>query len=167
MGEAVRRVRVEPLTENGWAPFGWIPVPDTDRRDGTMRLAFVWDDVHVNFIGHDLDEVASVDGGLRCDEFFRHDTHTQVLMPLDSDAVIAVAPAAIDFSDVAHAARVKAFVMRPQEAVVLHRGTWHWGPFPIGTPRVTLFNVQGLRYPEDNARVDLAAMGLSIDILTS
>ncbi len=167
MGLSAQRVRAEPLTEAGWAPFGWIPVPDTDRRDGTNRLAFDWDDVHVNLISHNLDEVAAIPGGLRCDEFFRHDTHTQVLMPLDSDAVIAVGPAAVDFSDAAHPDQVRAFVVHRLEPLVLHRGTWHWGPFPIGTPRVTLFNVQGFRYADDNATVDLAARGMSVDILTS
>lgn len=167
MGEATRRVRAQRLTEAGWAPFGWIPVPDTDPRDGASRLAFDWADAHVNFIGHHVDEVAPVEGGLRCDELFRHDTHTQVLMPLDGDAVIAVAPAPIDFSESGHTEEVRAFLLHPQETVVLHRGTWHWGPYPIGRELVTLFNVQGLRYSEDNARVDLAAKGLSIEILTA
>lgn len=166
MGKAARRVWAAPLTEVDWAPFGWIPLPNTDSRDGAERLSFEWDDVHVNLIGHDLDEVASIEGGLRCDALFRHRTHTQVLMPLDGDAVIAVANAAIDFSEARHADQVKAFVLQTHEAVVLHRGTWHWGPFPIGSRRVTLFNVQGLRYREDNSSVDLAGRGLSVDVLT-
>lgn len=165
-GEAGRRVRATPLTEADWAAFGWIPVPDTDSRDGTHRLAFEWDDVHVNLISHGIDEVTSVAGGLRCDALFRHRTHTQVLMPLDSDAVIAVARATVAFSEAADADQVRAFTLRPQEAVVLHRGTWHWGPFPIGSRRVTLFNIQGLRYREDNDSVDLAGKGMSIDVLT-
>ncbi len=47
---------------------------------------------------------------------------------------------------------------------MLHRGTWHWGPFPIEADEVRLFNVQGLRYAEDNRCVDLAAKGLSVDV---
>ena len=31
-------------------------------------------------------------------------------------------------------------------------------------PKVRLFNVQGLRYAEDNRRVDLAAKGLSVEV---
>ena len=148
-----------------WEPFGWIPLPDTDPRDGSHRLAFDWSDAHVNLVAHTLDEVVSVEGGLRCDVLYRHDTHTQVLMPLDSDAVLAVAPAGIDFSHPTDADQVRAFLLRPQETIVLHKGTWHWGPFPLGADRVTLFNVQGLRYPEDNTSVDLAGKGLSIDVL--
>ena len=40
------------LSEEAWAPFGWLPVADTDPRDGEHRLSFAWDDVHVNIIGH-------------------------------------------------------------------------------------------------------------------
>ena len=48
--------------------------------------------------------------------------------------------------------------------MVLHRGTWHWGPFPVDADSVRLFNVQGLRYAEDNACVDLAARELDVDV---
>ncbi len=47
---------------------------------------------------------------------------------------------------------------------MLNRGTWHWGPFPIEGPEVRLFNVQGLRYAEDNRCVDLAGKGLAVDV---
>jgi hypothetical protein len=153
------------LTEAAWQPFGWLPRADTDLLDGTERLAFDWDDVHVNLIAHTLDEVAAVDGGLRCDVLYRHDTHTQVLMPLDSDAVVAVARSTVEFADADDAAGVEAFLLRPQESIVLFKGTWHWGPFPVGAGRVTLFNVQGLGYAEDNRSADLAGRGLSVDVL--
>ena len=159
------RVKAVELTGEDWEPFGWIPVPDTDPRDGTHRLAYEWADVHVNVIGHTLDEVTPIDGGLRCDVLYRHDTHTQVLMSLDADAVVAVAPAAVDFSAPDDVSRVRAFLLHPLEPFVLHRGTWHWGPFPVGADRVQLFNVQGLRYAEDNASVDLARKGMSVDVL--
>jgi len=47
---------------------------------------------------------------------------------------------------------------------VLHRGTWHWGPFPDGGPEVRLFNVQGLRYAEDNRSVEPELEGLSVEV---
>jgi hypothetical protein len=49
--------------------------------------------------------------------------------------------------------------------VVLHRGTWHWGPYPLAAEAVRLFNVQGLRYREDNESVDLEAIEASVDVL--
>jgi len=154
----------EPLTEAAWSPFGWIPVADTDPRDGEHRMTFEWADAHVNLIGHALAEVPETGRGLRCDMLFRHDTHTQSLMSLDVEAVIAVAPAGVEFGDERDAESIRAFRIRPLEPLVLHRGTWHWGPFPIHAPEVRLFNVQGLRYAEDNRRMDLAAKGLSVEV---
>ena len=38
----------EPLTANAWAPFGWLPLPDTDAADGDQTLEFAWADAHVH-----------------------------------------------------------------------------------------------------------------------
>ena len=92
-----RAVAPEPLTETGWSPFGWLPVPDLDPRDGQQTMTFEWADAHVNLIGHARAEVPETPGGLRCEMLFRHDTHTQALMPLNVPAVIVVAPAALDY----------------------------------------------------------------------
>ena len=159
-----RAVRAESLTEAAWAPFGWLPVADTDPRDGEHRMTFAWADAHVNLIGHRRAEVPETDHGLRCEMLFRHDTHTQALMPLNVPAVIAVAPAGTEFEVAADVDSIRAFRIEPLDALVLHRGTWHWGPFPIDGDEVRLFNVQGLRYAEDNRCVDLAAKGLAVDV---
>jgi ureidoglycolate hydrolase len=154
----VRMVRLEarPLTPDVWAPFGWLPVADTDPADGAHTLRFEWSDPHLNVIAHAYDEVEHTDGGAVCGVMYRHATHTQALVPLNVDAVIAVAPAALDFSEAAHLGGICAFALHPQDTLVLHQGTWHWGPFPVGPEPVQLLNVQGLRYAEDNASVDLA-----------
>ena len=115
-------------------------------------------------IGHRRDEVPEVPDGLRCQVLFRHVTHTQVVMPLDVDAVVVVAPPGLDMVDAADVDQVQAFVLPKLSAIVLHRGTWHWGPYPIGAESVELFNVQGLRYREDNASVDLEALGAPLDV---
>jgi len=160
VSEQHRKVSPEPLSEEAWAPFGWLPVADTDPRDGEHRLSFAWDDVHVNIIGHARAEVPETGDGLRCQMLFRHDTHTQTVMSLDVPAVIAVAPAARDFSAAADLDSIRAFRLEPLQPVVLHRGTWHWGPFPMAADTVRLFNVQGLRYAE----VDLTARNLEVDV---
>ncbi len=165
MAIAPRKVRPEVLSEEAWAPFGWLPVADTDPRDGEHRLSFAWDDVHVNIIGHARAEVPETGDGLRCQMLFRHDTHTQAVMSLDVPAVLVVAPAARDFSAAADLDSIRAFRLGALQPVVLHRGTWHWGPFPVAADAVRLFNVQGLRYAEDNACVDLASRGFDIDVL--
>ncbi len=167
MGDDTRRIEPAPISEAAWQPFGWLPVLDTDPRDGTARLAFEWQDAHVNLIGHRRDEVPARDGVLRCEVLYRHLTHTQVLMPLDVDAVIAVAPAGSDPTTPSGAEGIRAFKLLVQQSIVLAQGTWHWGPFPVAAPSVRLFNVQGLRYAEDNDAADLAAAGTAVDVVVS
>ena len=151
----VMSITAEPLTAKAWAPFGWLPVDDTDPRDGDHDLEFAWGDPHVNVIAHTYDEVHHTDGGAICEVLYRHDTHTQTLMVLNAPAIVVVAPAAVDFSEATHLDTVRAFRLEPQDALVLARGTWHWGPFPVDAPVVKLFNVQGRRYAEDNASISL------------
>jgi ureidoglycolate hydrolase len=149
-------ITADELTTPVWEPFGWLPRADTDPRDGDDTLHFEWADAHLNTIEHTSEEVDHTADGLRCAVMFRHDTHTQVLTPLDTRSVLAVAPASVDFSAPADAASIRAFVVEPGATLVLHPGTWHWGPFPVPpATSVRLLNVQGRRYAEDNASVDV------------
>ena len=150
-------LRAGALTSEEWAPFGWLPVLDTDPADGEHTLSYEWGDPHLNVITHAANEVEHTADGRVCDRLYRHDTHTQALMALNCDAVLAVAPASTTFTDAADLASIRAFVVRRSEVLVLHRRTWHWGPFPLGNEPVRLLNVQGRRYAEDNASADLAA----------
>ena len=151
-------VRAERLSSAAWARFGWLPLADTDPADAELDYEFAWGDAHVNVISHAPDEIERVGDALVCDRFFRHDTHTQVLLPLDEESVIAVAPASARFSSREDLADVRAFVLQPLAGVTLFRGTWHWGPFPTGDAPVHLWNVQSKRYTEDNACADLTAL---------
>ena len=98
---------------------------------------------------------------------FRHFTHTQALLVLNCDAVVVVAPAGTEFASPSDVEQLKAFRLRPLDSLVLHRATWHWGPFPISEPRVDLYNVQGLRYAEDNDCCRLADLGASVEVITA
>lgn len=155
-------IRAQPLTSAAFGPFGWLPVADTDPGDGERRLEFEWGDPHLNVISHGPEEVARSEAGLVCERMFRHATHTQALLVLDVDAVIAVAPAGADLARPGEIDQVRAFSLRPLDALVLDRGTWHWGPFPVGDEAVHLYNVQGRFYERDNDSVDLSSCGLVI-----
>jgi ureidoglycolate hydrolase len=166
---ATTSLRAEPLTADAFAPFGWLPVADTDPADADHILHFEWADPNLNVIAHYPDEVQhSATGAPLCDVLYRHATHTQALMPLNVRAVLAVAPADVTFNGAADLATVRAFELAPLDVFVLHRGTWHWGPFPLGSEPVRLLNVQGLRYAEDNDSVDLPERtGTVIEVLTA
>ncbi|MHB1987128.1 MAG: ureidoglycolate lyase [Acidimicrobiales bacterium] len=166
MQDVFHSIEAEPFDSQAWEPFGWIPRADTDPRDGESRLDFSWGDVHVNHIAHTADEITHTHRGLRCDMLFRHHTHTQALLVLNSFAVMAAAPAACSFKTAADADQVRAFVLQPHDSFVLAKGTWHWGPFPVGSSRVDLFNVQSLRYAEDNDCARLDQLRASLEIVT-
>jgi ureidoglycolate hydrolase len=165
---ATRRIEIaaQPFDAEAWKPFGWVPAEDTDPVDRLLTYEFTMGDPHVNVIAHTYDEVEHTDRGPVCDRLYRHDTHTQTLMPLNVDSVVVVAPADVDFSAPEHLDSVRAFVLHPLDRLTLHRGTWHWGPFPLGHETVRLFNVQGKRYADDNAHVDLPARaGATFEVL--
>ncbi|MFM8303914.1 MAG: ureidoglycolate lyase [Actinomycetota bacterium] len=160
------RITTEVLSAAAFAPFGWLPVDDTDPADGLHSLTYAWGDPHCNVIAHAYDEVVHTEAGTLCTRLYRHDTHTQVLMPLNVDAIVAVAPAATGFADPADLDQIRAFHLRPLDAVVLHPGTWHWGPFPQGPEPVRLLNVQARGYQDDNAHVDLPeALGTAVEVV--
>jgi ureidoglycolate hydrolase len=159
------QIKAEPLDGQGWSSFGWIPVRDTDPRDGLSRLVFEWGDAHLNIISHRLEELVQTDTGLVCDNMSRHLTHTQALLVLNCLAVIAVAPPSSQLSGPEDLDQVRAFLLSPLDSFVLHQGTWHWGPFPVSDPQVDLFNIQGWRYAEDNDNVKLAGRGAAFEVV--
>jgi ureidoglycolate lyase len=165
MAVDVHVLKAAPLTEHRWAPFGWLPVRDTDPRDGQSRLEFAWADAHLNIIGHFTNEVPHVTGGLVCQMLFRHLTHTQAIMVLDNDALMVVAEPGTSFTAPGDLDALRAFHLTAKDAFVLHRGTWHWGPFPVTAGEVTLYNIQGRRYSEDNESCDLTAIPRVVEVL--
>jgi ureidoglycolate hydrolase len=150
----MRSVTLEPIeaTATSFAPFGVLPPDEGDGRP-TADLEFLQNDGWVNYIGHSLDEIEVKDGRLRCELLNRHDTHTQTLMPISADAVVVVAPPDHDFSRPEHFEAVRAFALPRLTCVHLHRGTWHWGPYPVDTDFVRMLNIQGRGYPNDNGIV--------------
>jgi ureidoglycolate hydrolase len=156
-------IEVQPLSHETFAPFGWLPGAEGDEHDKGNALEFVWSDAHLNYIAHRPDEVERRSEGAVVERLYRHATHTQGLMPVNADAVFVVAPAGIDFATDADLPTLRGFVLHPLDVVVLHQGTWHWGPFPVGDQPVRLLNLQGRRYQEDNDSVDPgAAVGATV-----
>lgn len=164
MGETIT-IDAERFTPGGWAEFGWVPVPDDDPDDGLHTLEFRWEDAHLNYIIHSPDEVERTTDGFVVNRLYHHDTHTQALMPLNCRSLIVVAPAVVDFSTPPHAHRVRAFLLNPLDCIVLRRGTWHYGPFPVGSDALKVLNLQGRGYEKDSHYVDLdEATGMRVTV---
>ena len=154
-----------PLTASAWAPFGWLPVADTDPADTNQGLEFAWSDPHLNVISHGADEISRVGQSLICDRLYRHSTHTQALTPINVDSVLVVAPLSAEFSSPADRKQLQAFLLPKFATVVLHAGTWHWGPFPLGAEPVNLLNLQGRGSERDNDCVDLSLATGPVEVL--
>ena len=134
----VRVVHAQPLSSEGWRPFGQV----IGRDDCMMELR--------NGAEFHLDVLTYAWRPLRCDLLNRHHTATQALIPLGGHpAVVVVAPPEVDFSDAAHLDAIRAFVISGNTAINLAIGTWHWGPYPLG-PEVHLANVQARDVVNDN-----------------
>ncbi len=160
------------LEATSFAPFGWLPVADTDPADGRHTLWFASGDPHANVLEHRSAEIRTSGGQLFCDVLYRHRRHTQLLAVVDQPAVLAVAPPGLELPALAADGRraadavgsMAAFVVRPGQALVLHAGTWHWGPFPVGDRPVHLLNVQARSYLEDNEPFDLRTLGATVAV---
>lgn len=150
-------IEVQSLTAEAFAPFGWMPAPEGDALDDANALTFAWADAHLNYIAHRPDEIVRTAEGAVVDRLYRHQTHTQALMPVNTDAVFVVAPSGADLSTDGDLGALRGFLLHPLDVVVLHQGTWHWGPFPVGAEAVRLLNLQGRRYREDNTSVEPGA----------
>ena len=85
-------------------------------------------------------------------------------MVLDNDALMVVAPPGASLTSPGDLSVLTAFHLKARDAFVLHRGTWHWGPFPLTADDVTLYNVQGLRYAQDNECCDLTTIQTAIQV---
>ena len=151
------RVEAQPLTADAWAPFGWLPVADTDPADGAHTLRFEWADPHLNVIAHTYDEVEHTDArrGVRGDVPARH-AHAGAHAAQrrrrrgGRPGTRSTSPTRRTST---HVARLPA---HPQDTLVLAPGHLALGPVPARPEPVQLLNVQGLRYAEDNDSVDLA-----------
>lgn len=134
----VHQVRVEPLAEDSFAPFGQVVA----RGDMVMELR--GEEVfHLNVLHYERRP-------LRCDHLNRHHRASQALVALaGKPTLLVVAPPSCDFSSPADLEHVRAFVCDGTAGVNLALGTWHWGPYPLHD-YVDLVNVQGRYFETDN-----------------
>ncbi len=132
----VHRVKVEPLTEAGFAPFGQVispkdRPPDFQTESGTEGWAVEFS------AGRPLIMLLKTRyQGLRFSKLERHFNLTQTFLPLGgSPAVVAVAPPSPDRTAIPEPATVRAFLLDGTRGYALARGTWHsLDRFPLYPP---------------------------------
>ena len=138
---------------------------DTDPADGEERLTYEWADPHVNVISHAPDEIGATETGCAASACTATTPTPRCCWPSTAPRCWRWRPPTSDLTTAARPRRCRAFRLEKLDAIVLHRGTWHWGPFPLGGEPVLLFNVQGLGYAHDNASADLASSGMDVVVV--
>lgn len=132
----VHQVKIEPLTDEAFAPFGEVisakeRPPDFETGSGTQGWA-------VDFSsGRPLIMLLKTRfQGLRFSKLERHFNVTQTFLPLGgSPAVVAVAPPSTDRTAIPAPAAVRAFLLDGAQGYVLGHGTWHsLDRFPLYPP---------------------------------
>ena len=162
MADVARQLVAEPLTAEAWAPFGWIPVADVDPSDGTHRLAFAWADPHVNVISHARrrDHPGRRGATVRADVSPRH-PHPGP-HGVDRSLGHRRGPRRCGFLETDRRGGRAGVPARGLRLLGAAPGHVALGPVPPRGRARPLFNVQGLRYAEDNAAVELAAKGIDL-----
>ncbi len=133
-GAPVVSVPVVPLTAAAFAPFGEVielPAGTPPTQDlGTMRL---WSGVAKARFSEQLEfSIMTVqDRPRELAEMERNTRSPLFLIGLSGEFRLVVAPPGVGPAGPA-AAAVKVFLVRPGQAVLLHKSTWHAWPFPAG-----------------------------------
>jgi ureidoglycolate lyase len=124
-------VRAEPLTSEGFAPFGQVVGHD----EVVLELRGD-EEFHLDVLSYDHRP-------LEFTVLNRHHRATQALVALNGKpTVVLVGPAELDFSEEGHLDALRAFLCDGSAGINLALGTWHAGPYPL-TDHVDLVNVQG------------------------
>jgi ureidoglycolate hydrolase len=132
----VHHVKIEPLTDEAFAPFGQVVSakdrpPDFQTESGTQGWA-------VDFAsGRPLIMLLKTRyQGLQFSKLERHFNVTQTFLPLGgSPAVVAVAPPSADRAVIPSPGDVRAFLVDGSQGYALARGTWHsLDRFPLYPP---------------------------------
>lgn len=138
MGDGEVRVKVLPLTEEAFRPFGEIIAPqkynsaaqdvDLDLSQGKPRFYMM----------------TIPERGVSFDRITQHRFVTQCLASADGSTWylgVAAGNVAEDGGPEPRIEDVHAFAVSGQVAVKLHRGTWHAGPY-FTAPQMTFYNLE-------------------------
>jgi ureidoglycolate lyase len=153
----MRAVKAVPLTHAAVAPYGAmvnLTHPEGFSLDGALHRFFpdrVTTRSEDDFAFSPL-EVRKPDRMI-VDAMEVHEQADEIILPLDDDAVIHVAPTAPGRPDTSKA---EAFVVPRGTLVRLDRGVWHLAPLPVSKPAVhVLIGLPRRTYARDCAVVPL------------
>ena len=130
----VLEVSAEPLSAAAFKPFGQvIEVPEGQKPTLQTQVLRYWGGLAKDRFPEEVEfGMLSMTARPReVAELERHIRSPECLVGLSGEWWLVVAPPTIAGRPLL-ASRVKVFLVRPGQAVLLHKGTWHADPFPKG-----------------------------------
>jgi ureidoglycolate lyase len=125
----MRKVKVEKLTSEAFAPFG--DVLTTEGRDsGGEEGMYRWYEKQASVEGADIVAInllTAIERDFVCQKFEAHTRTTETILPLTGGLIVAGLPP----GDV-NPERLKAFYIPVGMGVCWKPGAWHYAPYPIG-----------------------------------
>ncbi|MSO65567.1 MAG: hypothetical protein EXQ85_07215 [Alphaproteobacteria bacterium] len=134
-------IPIEPLTSEGFAPFGQVIGARDDAPHYSSPNVKTWTvdfeidgKIELEFARFDYKPV------LEFNRIERHFVVTQAFMPLNNDASVTVFGAPTDPDDPKAVPRpedLRAFYIAGSQGIMMWKGTWHSGRFPARPPAAT------------------------------
>jgi len=125
----MKKIRVEKLTEEAFAPFGSVLEIEGREFEGEEGM-FEWYEKQAsvkNAKEVSINLLKAIERDFVCQKFEFHLNTTETILPLTCGLIVAGIPvgdAAIE--------RVRAFYVPVGKGICWSEGTWHYAPYPIG-----------------------------------
>lgn len=156
----MREVKVEQLTLEAYKPFGTYAnlINPTDEKLGAAPVEFFRDQLQMEVSGNNSYSYSCCRVQKReniIDVLEYHSACGEVVLPLDQDILLQVAPATGSVNDVP-LDKMRVFYVPKGTAITIKAGVWHWGPFATADePANILINLPERTYANDCIVVDL------------
>ncbi|WP_075603715.1 ureidoglycolate lyase [Saccharicrinis aurantiacus] len=157
----MREVKVEQLTLEAYKPFGTYAnlINPTDEKLGAAPVEFFRDQLQIEVDGNNSWSYSCCRVQKRENVIDILEFHTgcgEVVLPLDQDILLQVAPATASENDIP-LDKMRVFYVPKGTAITIKAGVWHWGPFATeDTPANILINLPERTYANDCVVKELA-----------
>ncbi len=156
----MKKVKIEPLSFEAYKPFGTYAnlINPTDEKLGAPPVEFFRNQLQ-------LDVRGDISFSYSCcrvekrpmviDILEYHSACGEVVLPLDNDILLQVAPASAN-GDPIPLDKLRVFYVPKGTAITIKPGVWHWGPFTVNDePANILINLPERTYANDCIVVNL------------
>lgn len=155
------QIKVEKLTPETYRPFGKYAnlINPTDEKLGDPPVEFFRDQLQIHVSPASLFSYSCCRVEKRpfiIDILEYHSSCGEVVLPLDNDILLQVAPASGNDQPVP-VDKIKVFFVPQGTAITIKPGVWHWGPFTTNDkPANILINLPERTYANDCIVVNLS-----------